>query len=168
MKNSIEQHKNSGRWVQEVQYLNNKSSKGDTKEKGGSHQECACDAGHLGSIPGSGRSPGEGNSNPLQYSCLENPTNREAWEAIVHGVTKSWTGLKRLNTHTLWSSLVASFPWWFFFIASLVAQMVKNLSEIQETQVQSLGQEDLLEKGIATYSSIFAWRIPRTEKPGGL
>ena len=46
--------------------------------------------GDLGSIPGSGRSPGEGNGNPLQYSCLENPMDREAWQATVHGVTKSW------------------------------------------------------------------------------
>ena len=41
-----------------------------------------------GSIPGSGRSPGEGNDNPLQYSSLENPMDREAWQATVHGVTK--------------------------------------------------------------------------------
>ena len=41
------------------------------------------------SIPGSGRSPGVGNGNPLQYSCLENPMNREAWQAIAHGVAKS-------------------------------------------------------------------------------
>ena len=47
----------------------------------------------LGLIPGSGRSPGEGNGNPLQYSCLENPMNRGAWWATVHGVTKSWTRL---------------------------------------------------------------------------
>ena len=53
-------------------------------------------------------------------------------------------------------------------IASLVAQMVKNLPEMQETQVQSLGPEDLLEKGMATHSSILAWRIPWTEEPGGL
>ena len=51
----------------------------------------------LGSIPGSGRSPGGGNDNPLQYSCLENPMARGVWWATVHGVTKSWT---RLNTHT--------------------------------------------------------------------
>ena len=44
-----------------------------------------------GLIPGSGRSPGEGNGNPLQYSCLENPVYRVAWQAIVHGVAKSWT-----------------------------------------------------------------------------
>ena len=52
--------------------------------------------------------------------------------------------------------------------ASLVAQMVKNLPELQETQVQSLGQEDPLEKGMATHSSILAWRIPWTEEPSGL
>ena len=51
----------------------------------------ACNAGDLGSIPESGRSPGEGNGNPLQYSCLENPMDGGAWWAIEHGVTKSWT-----------------------------------------------------------------------------
>ena len=45
--------------------------------------------GNLGLIPGSGRSPGEGNGNPLQYSCLGNPMDRGAWRAIGHGVTKS-------------------------------------------------------------------------------
>ena len=52
--------------------------------------------------------------------------------------------------------------------ASLVAQAVKNLPAMQETQVQSLGQEDPLEKQMATHSSILAWRIPWTEEPGGL
>ena len=46
------------------------------------------DAGDLGSIPGSGRSPGGGNGNPLQYSCLENPMDREAWWATVHGIAR--------------------------------------------------------------------------------
>ena len=50
----------------------------------------------------------------------------------------------------------------------LVAQMVKNLPTTQETQVQSLGWEDALEKGIATHSSILAWKIPWTEEPGRL
>ena len=54
-------------------------------------KESSCSAGNLGSIPGSGRSPGEGNGNPLQYSGLENPMDRGAWQATVHGVTKSWT-----------------------------------------------------------------------------
>ena len=48
-------------------------------------------AGDLGSIPGSGRSPGEGHGNPLQYSCLENPMDRGAWWATIHGVAKSRT-----------------------------------------------------------------------------
>ena len=52
--------------------------------------------------------------------------------------------------------------------ASLVAQTVKNLLPMQETQVQSLGWEDLMEKGMTTHSSILAWKIPWTEKPGGL
>ena len=52
--------------------------------------------------------------------------------------------------------------------ASLVAQMVKNLPAMQETQVQSLGWEDPLEKEMATHSSILAWETPWTEEPGGL
>ena len=77
--------------------------------------------GDLGSIPGSGRSSGEGNGYPLQYS---------------------W--------------------------ASLVALLVKNLPAIWETWVQSLGQEDPLEKEMATYSSILAWEIPWTEELSGV
>ena len=49
----------------------------------------ACNVGDLGSIPGSGSSPGEGKGNPLQYSCLENPMGREAWQATVHGLQES-------------------------------------------------------------------------------
>ena len=55
--------------------------------------------GDVSSIPWSGRCPGGGHGNPLQYFCLENPTDREAWQATVHGVTKSTTKLKRLNMH---------------------------------------------------------------------
>ena len=58
-----------------------------------SPKESAYNAGDPGSIPGSGRSPGEGNGNPLLYSCLENPMDRGAWWATVHGVTKSQTQL---------------------------------------------------------------------------
>ena len=53
----------------------------------------AANTADVGSIPGLGRSPGIGNGNPLQYSCLENPMDREAWWATVHGVTKSGTRL---------------------------------------------------------------------------
>ena len=55
-------------------------------------------SGDVGSIPGSGRSHGVGNGNPLQYSCLENVMDRGAWWAIVHGVTNSWTRLS-VRTH---------------------------------------------------------------------
>ena len=53
----------------------------------------------VGSIPGLGRSPGGGYGNPLQYSCLENPKDRGAWQAKVHRVAKSKTQLKRLSMH---------------------------------------------------------------------
>ena len=56
-------------------------------------------AGDVGSVPEWGRSPGEGHGNPLQYSCLENPMDRGAWRATVHGVTKCWTWLKWLRIH---------------------------------------------------------------------
>ena len=56
-----------------------------------SGKESACNAEVQGSVPQSGRSPGEGNGNPLQYSCLGNPMDREAWRAIVHGVSKRST-----------------------------------------------------------------------------
>ena len=65
----------------------------------------ACNAVDLSSIPGSGRSPGEGNGNPLQYSRLENPVDGGAWQATVHGVTKIWarlsdfTSLMQYDTH---------------------------------------------------------------------
>ena len=63
----------------------------------------------VGSIPVSGRSPGEGNGNPLQYSCLGNPMDRGAWWTTVHRVVKSRTQLKRLNTHPQDHNLFAVF-----------------------------------------------------------
>ena len=58
---------------------------------GSDGKESACNEEDLGSIPGLGRSPGEGQSNPLQHSCQENSMDRGAWGATVHGVAKSWT-----------------------------------------------------------------------------
>ena len=58
---------------------------------GSDGQQSAYNAGDSSSIPGSGKSPGGGHGNPLQYSCLENLNDGEAWRATVHGVTKSWT-----------------------------------------------------------------------------
>ena len=64
-----------------------------------SGKEFTCNAGDVGSIPGSRRSPAEGNGNPFQYSCLENAMDRGAWRATVHEVTKSWTWLSELTLH---------------------------------------------------------------------
>ena len=58
---------------------------------GSDYKESTCNAGDLGSIPGLGGSPGEGHGNPLHYSCLENPMDRGAWWATVHGIPESWT-----------------------------------------------------------------------------
>ena len=64
----------------------------------------ACNVGDPGLIPGSGRSPGKGNGNPLQYSCLENPMEGEAWWATIHGVAKSQIRLSDFTfTVTLWT-----------------------------------------------------------------
>ena len=62
-------------------------------------KESACNSGDLGSTPGSGRSPGEGNGNRLPYSCLGNPMDREAWRATVHGTAKSRTPLSDWHFH---------------------------------------------------------------------
>ena len=72
----------------------------------------AGDGRDTGSITGSGRSPGAGHGNLLQYSCLENPMNRGTWWATVYGVAKSWTQLKRLNIHARTSpkTLFSVFP----------------------------------------------------------
>ena len=61
-------------------------------------------AGDAASIPGSGRSPGEGDGNPLQYSCLENPMDRGAWWATVPGIAKTWKDLT-MHAHTLFNTL---------------------------------------------------------------
>ena len=91
---------------------------------------------------------GEGNGTPLECSCLENPRDGGAWWAAIYGVAQSWTRL---------SDLAA---------AAAVDQMLKNPSAKQETSVRSLGKEYSLEKGMATRSSILAYRIPQTEEPG--
>ena len=79
----------------------------------------ACNAEDLGLIPGSGRSLGEGNGHPLQYSCLENSMDGEAWWATVHGVAESQTWLSNFNFFL--SSLYQSFIFWklkrSFFVA---------------------------------------------------
>ena len=95
---------------------------------GSEGKESACKAGDTGLIPGLGRSSGEGEGYPLQYSCLENPMDGGAWWATVHGVVKSQTRLRDF-TFTLHSHV--------------------------------------LEKEMATHSSVLAWRIPETGEAGG-
>ena len=67
------------------------------------------------SVPGSGKSPGAGQGNPLQYSCLENPTDRGAWQTMVHRVAKSWTQLKQLSMHAyiyIINKILYYASWW--------------------------------------------------------
>ena len=66
---------------------------------GSAGKESACNVGDLGLISGLGRSPGEGNGYPLQYSCLENSMDRGTWQVLVHGVAKSWTQLSNFHFH---------------------------------------------------------------------
>ena len=91
-----------------------------TSYSGASHwlsgEESTCNAGDVGSIPGSGRSPGRGHGNPLQYSCLGNPMDRGDWWATVRAVTHSWTWLRDwacihniLAIISSWSSLGPSY-----------------------------------------------------------
>ena len=79
-------------------------------------KESACNVGDQGLIPGLGRSPGEGNGYPVQYSCLGNSMDRGAWQAAVQGVAKSWTRLSNLG----WHFFLSSFPL-FFAILSLTS-----------------------------------------------
>ena len=67
---------------------------------GSDSKESPCNAGDLGSIQGLGRSPGEGNGNPLQFSCLENTVDRGTWPTTVHGLAKSQTGLSDFDFHS--------------------------------------------------------------------
>ena len=86
------------------------SSSGKRGFPGGSDdKESACNAEEQSSIPGLGRSPGEGNGYPLQSSCLENPMDRGAWRATVHGV-QSQTQLSNWHTH---SAVITLPPWWW-------------------------------------------------------
>ena len=69
---------------------------------GSGSKESACNAGDAGLIPGLGRSPGEGHGNALQYSCLEYPMDKRAWQDTIHGIAQSQTRLKQLSMHVLY------------------------------------------------------------------
>ena len=116
----------------------------------------AGDVRDVGLIPGSGRSPGEGNGKPLQYSCLENLMDRRAWWATGYRVTKSQTRLKRLSRHACMHMgvcvCVLNYTWVLGFDikcvilwimrAPMVVETLKNLPTMWETWVQSLSWED--------------------------
>ena len=111
----------------------------------------AHNVGDPGSISGLGRSPGEGNGNPLQYSCLENSTDRRAWQATVYGVTKNQT---RLSDFT------------FFYFHKLIIILCHNL----EDRWFFLDCIVLIssEKVMAPHFRTLAWKIPWMEEPGRL
>ena len=89
--------------------------------------------GDLGLIPGSGRSPGGGNGNPLQFSCLENPMDRGAWWAIVHGVTKNQMQLSWHSTHDAGGRwLLFPDPWWVLQSVKLPQNILSNSPRVPE------------------------------------
>ena len=92
----------------------------------------SANAGDVGLIPGLGRSPGEGNGNPLQYSCLGNPMDRRAWQTTVHGVAKNRTWLRDCTTTMEFDLLDFEIIWWL--ISSyhfLPFGMTKSITFIQ-------------------------------------
>ena len=139
-------------------------------------------------ISGLGRYPGEGNGSPLQYSCLENPIHGDfqspnPWghkesdmtEQLIYSLEGITTQLAIAVIYTCNLIIKSNRALWFpennnvsLLTVNLVAQMIKRLPTMRETGVQSLGREDLLEKEMATYSSILAWKIPWMEEPGRL
>ena len=140
---------------------------------GSDGKESACNVGDLGSIPGPGRSLGKGNGNPFQYSCLENPMNRGAWLATVHGVRKSQTRLSETFTFTLRSPKRQALELWPQNVTVLWDKNVKEIIRLnwgcnaiwglpwwlpmQQTLIRSLGGEDPLKKEEATHSSVLIW-----------
>ena len=96
-------------------------------------KESSCNAGDPNLIPGSGRSPGEGTGNPLQYSCLLNSMDRKAWQATVHGATKSRIWLSDQKFHLQMSYL--EWKWYVFFSnRNSPNTSLKHLKSIASTQ----------------------------------
>ena len=120
---------------------------------GSDGKESACNAGELSSIPKLGRSPGGVNGNPLKYSCLENPMDRGAWQATVHGVTKSWTLLSDFHF------IQRGFP------SGTNGKEPACNAVVRDTgSIPGFGRSP----GGGYISSILGWKIPWTEKTGRL
>ena len=118
--------------------------------------------GDAGSIPGSGRFPGGGSDNPLQYSCLENPSDRGTWWAPVYGVSKESNMTEQLNNNNLKHTVTLS-----------TGLPCGSAGKESTCQCRRCGFNPWVrkippEKKIASHSSILAWGIPWTEEPGGL
>ena len=109
----------------------------------------AYNGGDLGSIPGEGRSSGEGNGNPLQYSCLENPMDRGAWWATVHGVAKSWTRLSDFTS--LYIQIHGKISLEECKLLSLVMSLGCVLHEVGQERVVEVGYLFNLMKNIYFY-----------------
>ena len=125
-------------------------------------KESACNAGDLGSIPGSGRSAGEGNGNPLQYSWLENPRDRGADWAAVYGVTQSQTRLMRLSSSSMewmggewfgifkstltplrWWRTLCSMPYiWYFLPAFCLWKILVKVVSLSENYKCHIAKEN--------------------------
>ena len=129
---------------------------------GSDGKEPACSSGDLGSIPELGRSPGEGNGNPLQYSGLKNPMGREAWQATVHGVEKSQTWLSHFTLYLVRNSLEKGrFDIWRelgILVTKCadcwVGQKVHSIRGYRKTQMNSLANPIFL---LEMPSLIFLW-----------
>ena len=102
---------------------------------GSGGKESACNAGDPGSIPGSGRFPGEGNSNPLQYSCLENPMDRGAWPVTVHRVAESDT--TEQLTHTQKDQQVMKSPVYYLAFVSVLYSWGSEVTQPIDYSVRS-------------------------------
>jgi len=126
----------------------------------------AGDAGDVGSIPGSGRSPGGGHGYPLQYSCLKNPMDRGAWQATVCGVTRSCTWLKRLNTHNpFWRRLQAVIGPFHLFLLYVPAK--PKWKEESRREWGHLGRGVSTGSGRTSHSSNYSWDDTSRSKESG-
>ena len=120
---------------------------------GSDGKESTCNVGDLGSIPGFKRSPGEGNSYPFYYSCLQNSMDRGDWQAPVHGVAKSWTRVS--------DSLHSKTPQWTSQVALVVKHLLANARDIRDA-----GPVTALIQGIQKIPWRRAWQPTLVFLPG--
>ena len=136
---------------------------------GSANKESACNAGDPGSIPELGRSSGEGNGNPFQYSCLENPMDGGTQQPTVHGVAKSWTW-QRLHSHVVLDMFIFNHhrnslkQYHSHFTSKKTIAQLNMFPRL--TQLIVCDFNPCQEKVMATHSSVLAWKISWMEEPG--